>query len=193
MYTYLERKITPNVADDELSRVDDLDVRAVFLIDWLIDANVLCPTRLEISHGLLRVHVAVVGCAELDGTDVLFEKILLITDGLEKHALGTEPGVVEDSSDVLAALLGAVGGVEGSDTNTVLAHVVDEVDESGIAGHESRGSTLGIGGIVEVGGHPGTTELTSIVTDVEDLRRNVMEEAEEAADALCNMSLSGGR
>ena len=91
---------------------------------------------------------------------------------------------------MLSALLGAVGRIKGRHSHPVLSHVLQKIGEGSVAGHFPGGQALRVGRIVPRGRHLGAAQLAAVVAHVEDLRRNVVEEREEAANALGNVRLA---
>lgn len=73
------------VDDDLASNVDQLDIRQVFLGNCLVSLSVMDNAGFEVLHGLLRIHVFVIGRRQLDGHDVVKNQGLILADRLERE------------------------------------------------------------------------------------------------------------
>ena len=192
----LEHKMASNVADHKLAAVDHLDISFVtvgLVIERLVHVGIHLPPALKVCHGLLGIGIAIVRCGCLDSPNVLLEQRLVVADALDENdPLGPDAGIGQTLQDVLPAHLLAVGGIKDGNATSVLLDVLDGVVEGGVASHSALCQGLGVAVVVKVGRLVGPAQLAAVVADVEDLRGDGVEEAEEAADALSHVGLSGG-
>ena len=122
-----------------------------------------------------------------------FTHFVLIADALYKHLFGTDSLLFECLDNVLSSFKGRVGRIQGRNPHPVLSDIRNEIGQGGIAGDLARSQSLDVVGIEKIGRHLRPAELSSVVSDVEYLRRNVVEKTQEAADPFGNVGLSCGR
>jgi hypothetical protein len=89
-----------------------------------------------------------------------------------------------------ASLFGTVRGIKGGYTNTILAHIINQISQGSVAGRVTGGRALRVGGVVKVGRQKVPKELTAIVSHVKDLTRNIVKEGKKPTNALGDMRLS---
>jgi len=79
-------QVSLDMVDDNLtSNVNQLDIRQVFLGNRLVSLSVMDNASLKVLHGLLWIHVFVIGRRQLDRHDVVKNQGLILA-----HRLGGE-------------------------------------------------------------------------------------------------------
>jgi hypothetical protein len=86
-----------------------------------------------------------------------------------------------------ASFLGTIGRVKRRHADTFLLHINEQILQGRITGHGPGGKAGCIVGIVKVGGHLGAAQLPTVITNVENLGRNVVKERQETTYALGNV------
>jgi len=114
----------------------------------------------------------------------------IVANGFDEHALDAQARFRQHPDHVLPALLGTVRRIEGGHADPVLAHVGDQIGERRIAGGVARLQALLVVRVVKVRGHKVAEQLTTIIAHVEDLTGDIVEERQEATNALGNMSFA---
>jgi hypothetical protein len=113
--------------------------------------------------------------------------IVFITNRFHKHALRSQPRLFQNSQDMLSPLFCGIGGIKGGHAHAILAHILEQIGQGGVAGHGTRRRTLHVVGVVKLRRLHGPTQLAAIVADIEYLRGNVVKEGQKAANALGNV------
>mmetsp|Transcript_14143 Transcript_14143/g.35532 ORF Transcript_14143/g.35532 Transcript_14143/m.35532 type:complete len:263 (-) Transcript_14143:228-1016(-) len=185
----LEREVAPDVVDDISMRIDNLAKGTVLLVDGLIVFFVIGTAGHEIGNSLFFFHVLVIGRAKLDLVHIGNQNGFVVTDRFDKNRLDVVLFLFESFHNVLAALPGAVGCIECGHPHTVLRHVLHQIGQSRVAGDLSLGNPIGVFGIVKGGRLLRSAELPTVVSNIENLRGNVVKETQKAADSLGNVRL----
>lgn len=63
------------VRTNELSTIDNFNVRTVSNLDGLVHLHVHFPTLAKVGHRVFRIHVPIVGGGEFDLANVLFQQL----------------------------------------------------------------------------------------------------------------------
>jgi hypothetical protein len=103
--------------------------------------------------------------------------IIIVTNGFDKHALDAEARLLENVQYVSTPL-----------TRTI--RCIKRGYADAIAGHFARRLSRRIGRVVPFGRHLGAAQLSTIVANVKDLRRNVVKKGQETTNTLGNVRFS---
>ena len=116
--------------------------------------------------------------------------LFLIAHALNEHALRSQTGCFENVHNVPSSFARGIGRIKRCNTHSVLFHIFDQIGQCGIACHPSGGGPFVVGGIVKGRWHLCATQLPTIITDIEDLRWNVVEETQKATNPFGNVRFS---
>lgn len=157
-----------DVVDDDLTaHVDQFDIRQVFLRDRLVRLSVVENTRFKVLDRLLWIHVLVIGGFQLDRHDVVKDQRLIFADRLNKHDLDVV--LLAFCHQHLSSSASRVGSIVERNNTLFLFEPIDHIFQRLNSSLPARSLTVRVGRIEKVVQLMGTMELSTIVSDIEDL------------------------
>mmetsp|Transcript_18725 Transcript_18725/g.40572 ORF Transcript_18725/g.40572 Transcript_18725/m.40572 type:complete len:207 (+) Transcript_18725:890-1510(+) len=189
MYNFLWQ-ISTNIVHYKRLIVDNLDMRAVIVTNWLVHVNVHLSPPIEIFDRSILISIFVIRSIHVNALNILFNEFLLITYTLQNNDFAFQ--IRQHFSNMSPPLVCRVCRIKYSHTYTILLHKLFQIRQSSITSLFSFRHVFVVGMIKEISRKSCTVQTTAIISNIKDPCIDVKEEGEVTNDTVGNVCFACG-